>query len=87
MSAVPAPPVQTATAPTTDPTGTFRTDSTGKLVVDEQTRLDMEALLARTNPADLSKVQEDIAQNLPPAAAAEASALLDRYQNYSKAQR
>ena len=47
----------------------------------------MEALLARTAPADLPKIQEDIAQNLPPAAAAEASALLDRYQNYSNAQR
>lgn len=87
LNAVPAPPAQLASGPTTDPTGTFRTDPTGKLVVDEQTRLDMEALLARTTPADLPKVQEDIARNLPPAAAAEASALLDRYQNYSKAQR
>jgi lipase chaperone LimK len=47
----------------------------------------MEALLARTDSADLPKVQEAITQTLPTAAAAEASALLDRYQNYSKAQR
>jgi hypothetical protein len=47
----------------------------------------MEALLARTDPADLPKVQEDITQTLSPASAAEASALLDRYLNYSKAQR
>ena len=85
VNAVPA--TQTTMEPTSDPTGTFRTDATGKLIVDEQTRLGMEALLARTDPADLPKVQEDITQNLPPAAAAEASALLDHYQNYSKAQR
>jgi lipase chaperone LimK len=71
----------------TDPSGTFRTDSTGKLIVDEQTRLQMEALFARTDPANLPTVQEDITAQLPPAAAAEAAALLDRYQNYSKAQR
>lgn len=76
-----------ATASTTEPTGTFRTDDTGKLIIDEQARLNMEALLARTDPADLPKVQEEITQTLPPAPAAEASALLDRYLNYSKAQR
>jgi lipase chaperone LimK len=85
--------VSDATLPTThsesitDPTGTFRTDGTGKLVVDEQTRLNMEALLAKTNPADLPQVQEEIVQKLPPTAAAQASALLDHFQNYSKAQR
>jgi lipase chaperone LimK len=47
----------------------------------------MEALFARTDPADLSKTQEEITQKLPPTAATEASALLERYQNYSKAQR
>lgn len=86
--ALPSPPTSQTQAPAiTDPTGTFRTDSTGKLIVDEQTRLAMEALLARTDPADLTKVQQQITQALPPAAAAEASTLLDRYQNYSKAQR
>lgn len=82
-----APTAPAATITTPDPTGTFRTDDSGKLIVDEQTRLNMEALFARTNPADLTKVQEEIIRALPPAAAAEASALLDRYQNYSKAQR
>lgn len=80
----PAPPAATST---TDPTGTFRTDHTGKLIIDEQTRLNIEALFARTDSADLTNVQEEITRVLPPAAAAEASALLDRYQNYSKAQR
>jgi lipase chaperone LimK len=82
-----APPAPAATTSTTDPTGTFRTDDTGQLIIDEQTRLNMEALFARTGPADLTKMQEEITRALPPAAAAEASALLDRYQNYSKAQR
>jgi lipase chaperone LimK len=86
VSEVPAPAMQTSTA-TTDPTGTFRTDDTGKLIIDEQTRLNMEALLARTDPDALSKIQDTITHNLPSTAAAQASALLDRYQNYSRAQR
>jgi lipase chaperone LimK len=82
-----APSAQSATTSSTDSTGTFRTDDAGKLIIDEQTRLNMEALFARTDPADLPKVEEEITQTLPPTVAAEASALLDRYQNYSKAQR
>ena len=84
---VPPPPTQTNAISTTDPSGTFRVDSAGRLIIDEQTRLDMEALFARTDPADLANVHEAITQQLPPAAAAEASALLDRYQNYAIAQR
>jgi lipase chaperone LimK len=88
VSAVPATPSAQTDAPSTsDPSGTFRIDSAGKLIIDEQTRLAMEALFARTDPAYLLEVQEEITQQLPPAAATEASALLDRYQNYSKAQR
>src|SRR5690349_20395299 len=82
-----ASPAQSATSSATDSSGTFRTDDTGKLIIDEQTRFNMEALLERTDTADVPEVIENITQNLPPAAAAEASALLDRYQNYSKAQR
>lgn len=87
QTTVNAPPTHTEATSTTDPTQTFRLDSTGKLVIDEQTRLNMEALFARTDPADLPKLLDEITQQLPPAAAAEASALLDRYQNYSTAQR
>lgn len=87
VNAAPEPTTQTETTSAMDPSGTFRIDNTGKLIIDEQTRLNMEALLARTDAADLAKVQEEIARSLPPAAAAEASALLERYQNYSKAQR
>jgi lipase chaperone LimK len=86
VSASPPRSLPTGTA-TTDPTGTFRTDATGKLIIDEQTRLNMEALLARTDPGELPNIQQTITQNLPSEAAAAASALLDRYQNYSKAQR
>jgi lipase chaperone LimK len=80
-------PAPTESAPTTDPSNTFRVDGSGKLIVDEQTRLNMEALFARTDPAALPQVQLDITQQLPPSAAAEAAALLERYDNYSKAQR
>jgi len=80
-------PEQTVTESNPDSTATFRTDSSGNLIIDEQARLNMEALFARTDPADLPAAQENIIRKLPPTAAAEASALLERYQNYSKAQR
>ena len=65
----------------------FRVDNTGKLVLDEQTRLNMEALFAQTDRADLPEAQQNATAKLPPAAAAEATALLERYDNYSKQQR
>lgn len=75
------------TTAATDPNHPFRVDSAGKLIVDEQTRLDIEALFARTDPAGLLEAQQEVTQKLPPAAAAEAAALIERYGNYSKAQR
>ncbi|WP_157994512.1 lipase secretion chaperone [Peristeroidobacter agariperforans] len=85
-------PATTTPAPETPPGKTdgknpFRVDSTGKLVLDEQTRLNMEALFAQTDRADLLDAQQDATAKLPPAAAAEATALLERYENYSKQQR
>ena len=71
----------------TDGKNPFRVDHTGKLVLDEQTRLNMEALFAQTDRADLVEAQQDATAQLPPAAAAEATALLERYDNYSKQQR
>jgi lipase chaperone LimK len=76
-----------STTAATDPNNPFRVDSTGKLVVDEQTRLNIEALFARTDAEGLLKAQQEIAQKLPAAAAAEAADLLERYRNYSAAQR
>ncbi|HEY5755354.1 MAG TPA: lipase secretion chaperone [Steroidobacter sp.] len=71
----------------TDAKQPFRVDSAGKLVVDEQTRLNMEALFAQIDRADLSEAQQNATATLPPAAASEAAALLERYDNYAKAQR
>ncbi len=76
-----------ATTAATNPKNPFRVDSTGKLVVDAQTRLNIEALFAQTDPAGLLEAQQEVTQKLPPAAAAEAAALVERYGNYSKAQR
>lgn len=78
---------QTESPVKTDAEQPFRVDNAGKLVLDEQTRLNMEALFAQTDAADLDEAQQKIAQHLPAAAAAEATRLLERYDNYSKAQR
>jgi hypothetical protein len=71
----------------TDGNNPFRVDSTGKLVLDEQTRLNMEALFAENDRAQLPEAQQNATAKLPPAAMTEASALLERYDNYSKEQR
>lgn len=71
----------------TDAKQPFRVDSAGKLVLNEQTRLNMEALFAETARADLPEAQQTATATLPPAAASEATALLEQYDNYSKAQR
>ncbi|MGH8175228.1 MAG: lipase secretion chaperone [Steroidobacter sp.] len=65
----------------------FRTNSSGKLILNEHTRLNLEALIARTEPAELAEAQQEIAGMLPPAAAAQARELIDRYDNYQRAQR
>jgi len=87
VNEVPSVPTQPDAPSTTDPTATFRIDGSGNLILDEQTRLNMEALLAKTNPADRPQAQAEVIQKLPPAAAEQASALLDHFQNYSTAQR
>ena len=84
---VTAPPEPTAPTAKTDAKNPFRVDASGKLVLDEQTRLNIEALFAETDRAALPEAQQNITSKLPPAAAAEAAALLERYDNYSKAQR
>lgn len=83
----PVTPAQDSSPASTDGNHPFRIDSTGKLVLDEQTRLNMEALFAHTHLADLPRAQQNATANLPPAAATEATALLERYDNYSRAQR
>lgn len=71
----------------TDAKQPFRVDSAGKLVLNEQTRLNMEALFAETARANLPEAQQNAVATLPPGAATEATALLEQYDNYSKAQR
>lgn len=85
----PAAPTPAPEAPhgKTDGKNPFRVDNTGKLILDEQTRLNMEALFAQTDRANLAEAQQNATAKLPPAAATEATALLERYDNYSKQQR
>ncbi len=80
-------PEQSAPTSAPDPKNPFRVDGAGKLIVDEQTRLNLEALFAQTDRANLLEGQLEITRRLPGAAAAEAAAILERYDNYSKAQR
>ena len=83
----PAVPAAEPSPAKTDGTNPFRVDASGKLVLDEQTRLNMEALFAQTDRAELPEARQNATVQLPPAAATEATALLERYDNYSKEQR
>ncbi len=83
----PAAPAPESMPGKTDTKHPFRVDNAGNLVLDEQTRLNMEALFAQTDRADLLEAQQNATATLPPAAATEAARLLEQYDNYSKAQR
>jgi hypothetical protein len=69
-----------------EPKETFRVGADGKLILDDQTRLKVEAFFARTDPKDLDTAAQKLVQDLPPAAAAEALDVVDRYRNYVAAQ-
>lgn len=69
------------------PDKAFRVDASGNLIVDAQTRLDIEALLASTDRKDLPQAKQALAQSLPAPAAAQALELIERYDNYQQAQR
>jgi hypothetical protein len=66
---------------------TFRVNASGRLVLDEQTRLNMEALFARTDRARVAEAKQQALEPLPAAAAAQAAELLEQYDNYQQAQR
>jgi lipase chaperone LimK len=66
---------------------TFRVNPSGRLVLDEQTRLNMEALFARTERAQLAEAKQQAIEALPAAASAQAAELLEHYDNYQQAQR
>ena len=66
---------------------TFRANAFGQLVLDEQTRLNMEALFARTDRDGLAEAKQQAIEPLPAAAGAQAAELLEQYDNYQQAQR
>ncbi|HKQ12965.1 MAG TPA: lipase secretion chaperone [Steroidobacteraceae bacterium] len=66
---------------------TFRVNASGRLVLDEQTRLNMEALFARSERAQLAEAKQQAIEPLPAAASAQAAELLEHYDNYQQAQR
>jgi hypothetical protein len=88
---VPAPADESA--PTPEPTvaqtndKTFRVNAAGRLVLDTQTRLNMEALFARTESDHLAEAKQQAIEPLPAAASAQAAELLEHYDNYQQAQK
>ena len=66
---------------------TFRVNASGRLVLDEQARLNMEALFARTERVQLAEAKQQAIEPLPAAASAQAAELLEHYDNYRQAQR
>src|SRR5688572_16651113 len=66
---------------------TFRVNASERLVLDQQTRLNMEALFARTDRDRLTEAKQQAIQALPAGAAAQAGQLLEQYDNYQQAQR
>lgn len=65
----------------------FRSDSSGRLITDEQARLNIEQLVALNDPPELQRKVQELAQTLPPAAAQQLPDLVDRYRNYMAAQK
>ncbi len=66
---------------------TFRVNASERLVLDEQTRLNMEALFARTDRDRPTEAKQQALEPLPAGAAAQAGQLLEQYDNYQQAQR
>ena len=82
-----APPPVTGDVQMNEGDAAFRTDAAGNLVVDEQTRLDLEALSAQTDSNDWhAELREQTAQ-LPPDAARKAEELANQFVQYQQAQR
>jgi lipase chaperone LimK len=83
--AAPTPDPEAIVAQTNDKT--FRVNASGRLVLDEQTRLNMEALFARSERDQLADAKQQAIEPLPAAASAQAAELLEHYDNYQQAQR
>lgn len=66
---------------------TFRVNDSERLVLDESTRLNMEALFARTERDRLAAAKQQAIEPLPAGAGEQAAELLEQYDNYQQAQR
>jgi len=64
----------------------FQVDAKGRIVLDEQARLNIEKLYALNEPGDRAKKHRDLQESLPPAANRELTALMARYDSYQEAQ-
>jgi hypothetical protein len=80
-----ATPAEITVAQTNDKT--FRVNDSERLVLDEQTRLNMEALFARTEREHLAQAKQQAIEPLPAGAGSQAAELLEQYDNYQQAQR
>ena len=63
----------------------FKADARGHIVLNENTRLDLERLHALYGPAEREKQLQEMSATLPPPAARELHQLMDQYQNYQAA--
>jgi hypothetical protein len=73
--------------PARSATGRFESDAAGRLVLNERTRLAVEALVALTPADQLAEALETELQGLPPHALAAARELVQRFEGYQEAQR
>lgn len=64
----------------------FQLDAKGRIVLDEEARLNIEKLYALNEPGERAQKYRDLAQSLPPAASRELTALMARYDSYQEAQ-
>jgi Proteobacterial lipase chaperone protein len=65
----------------------FKANAQGRMVTDEQARLNLEKLNALFTPAERQKKLEELQATLPPAAARDLADMMERYVNYDAAQR
>jgi hypothetical protein len=66
---------------------TFHINASGRLLIDEETRLNVEALFARTERDHLEEAKQQAIEPLPAAAREQAAELLEHYDNYQQAQK
>lgn len=65
-----------------DPLGSFEADTAGQLVINEQTRLNVERLVALNSPGEMQRRLAELRQSLPASAGQSLADLVERYTNY-----